>query len=90
MVRKTDIDKRVLRYRVRSRWFRGEHSQGGRWCFHTREGDRGPFESRDSAELELRRYVETMEYLDNNKRSLPQDADLGDVTIVELDTPARY
>lgn len=83
--RKSDIDEHVLRYR-RSRWF--QQPGRGWWCFHTREGDRGPFDSRQAAESELRRYVETMQYLEANRLSLPPEADLNDVTIVELDQPA--
>ena len=37
----------------------------GEWFFQTREDDHGPFPTRDAAELDLKRYVEEMNYFDS-------------------------
>jgi hypothetical protein len=81
-MRKTDSSRR-LHFRSKNRLFRHE----GEWHFQTRERVRGPFDSREAAELELQRYIDTMEYVEGNEASLPSDVDWRDVTLVDIATP---
>ena len=37
--------------------------QDGKWWFSTREGEEGPFDTREAAELGLKRFVETYEIM---------------------------
>ncbi len=82
VMRNTDSDRRP-RFRSKNRFFRHE----GKWHFETRERVRGPFDTREAAELELQRYIDTMEYLEGNEDSLPSDVDWNDVTLVDIDKP---
>jgi hypothetical protein len=59
--------------------------RGDQWYLRTRENDRGPFGTRAEAVEELKRYIDTMEFLEENE--LPADVDPGDVTLVEFETP---
>ena len=61
----------------------------GAWCFLTREGEQGPYGSRERAESELSRYVETMCFLHARRSELPNDLNWDDVTLVEISAP-RY
>ena len=63
--------------------------QEGQWYFQTREGDRGPHDTREGAELRLDRYVETMGFFED-KPWLRSDVDLSDVTIVDMEKPDCY
>ena len=82
VMRKTDSGRRP-RFRSKNRFFR----HAGKWHFQTRERVRGPFDSRKAAELELQRYIDTMEYVEGNEASLPSDVDWSDVTLVDIDKP---
>ncbi|MCZ6659598.1 MAG: DUF6316 family protein [Gammaproteobacteria bacterium] len=44
----------------------------GKWYFQTRQGNRGLYDSREEAELCLERYVETMEFVEENTPWIPQ------------------
>ncbi len=44
----------------------------GKWYFQTRHGNRGPYDSREEAELCLERYIETMGFVEDNEPWLPQ------------------
>ncbi len=57
----------------------------GLWYLQTREGERGPFKTRAEAKLELLRYIDTMEYIEEFREVLPEDLDCEDVTLVEMD-----
>lgn len=59
----------------------------GEWFVRTREGVRGPFRTRQQAEAELRLYVDTMSFLEENRASMPSHLDWGDVTVVDVDEP---
>lgn len=59
----------------------------GQWFVMTREGIRGPFQTRTCAEAEMRHYVETMQFLEANRGSMPAHLDWGDVTVVDLEAP---
>jgi len=85
-MRKSDLNKTGLRRRSRGRF----RHQSGLWYFQTREGERGPFESREGADLELQHYIDTMEFIEKNEPSLPSDVDWGDVTFVDVENPASY
>ncbi len=43
-----------------------------KWYFQTRQGNHGPYDSREEAELCLERYVETMEFVEDNEPWMPQ------------------
>ena len=60
------------------------------WYFQTRQGNHGPYDTREEAELCLERYVETMGFVEENKPWLPSNVDLSDVTIVEIDKPDYF
>ncbi len=85
-MRKIDLGKTGLRCRSRARF----RQQSGQWYFQTREGERGPFDSREAADLELQRYIDTMEFIEKNEPSLPSDVDWGDLTFVDVEIPDYY
>jgi len=71
-------------------WLRSKErttKRGGNWYFETREGERGPFASRKAARFELQRYVDTMDFLDENEDSLPPGADWGNITLIDIEHP---
>ena len=87
-MRKSDLVKTGLRCRSR---FRSRFRQeSGQWYFQTREGERGPFDSREAADLELQHYIDTMEFIEKNEPSLPSDVDWGDLTFVDVEIPNCY
>ncbi len=61
------------------------HQRVGKWYFRTREGDRGPFETREAAVLELMRYVDTMEFVEETESYLPSDIEWADMVFVDLE-----
>ncbi len=57
-------------------YFRSEDRiicQGSQWYFQSREGDQGPFVSREEAELELQYYIEAFAPLDQRSASVQFD-----------------
>ena len=84
-VRRSDTTRNKY-FRCPERLFRHE----GQWYFQTRGGDRGPFDTREAAKLELECFTDTMEYVDTNKSALPSEVDWGDVTMVDIDKPSCY
>ena len=74
---------RLLRsfYRTGDQVFR----RGRQWYFRTRERNRGPFETLAAAVQELKRYIDTMEFIEENKPSLPPEIDCSDVTLVDVE-----
>lgn len=84
-MRRSDTTEKEY-FRSPERLFRHQ----GQWHFQTREGDRGPFNRRELAQLELECFVDTMEYVEENKPSLPSELEWGDVTMVDIDEPNRY
>ncbi len=85
-MRRSDTTKKK-HFRSPERLFQGHERQ---WYFQSREGARGPFNRRELAQLELERFVDTMQYVEQNRRLLPSEFDLGDVTMVDLDQPNCY
>jgi len=79
-MRKSDVAYKNFK-RARDRVFRRE----GQWYIRTREHERGPFETRAAARHELKRYADTMQFIEENE--LPPDIDRGDVTLVEIEEP---
>ena len=61
--------------------------EGELWYYNTREGRRGPFETEIELRKDLRSYVGTMEFIEDNAAELPEDLDCNDVTLVTMDTP---
>ncbi len=70
LVRKSDTTEKKY-YRSPDRII----SREGQWYFQTRQGDRGPYDTREAAELRLERYVDTMGFVEENKPWLPSDVD---------------
>ncbi len=57
-------------------YFRSEDRiicQGSQWYFQSREGDQGPFASREEAELELQYYIEAFAPPDQRSASVQFD-----------------
>ncbi len=84
-MRKSDRGNKA-RYRTAERLF----CQDGRWYFQTREDHRGPFDSREEAETELKLYADTMEFISDNESSLPSGADWTNVTFVDAEEPSKF
>ncbi len=61
--------------------------QSNLWYFLTREGTRGPFPDRTSAQRELIAYVATLRYIEEERSDLLQDIDTEDVEIIEMEIP---
>ena len=57
------------------------------WYYNTREGRRGPFDSELELRKDLRNYVGTMEFIEDNAAALPEDVDWRDVELVHVDMP---
>ena len=83
MTRKTDVDNGVAYSRNADRI----EQRDRRWYFASREGLRGPFASRKVAELRLNRYVDTMDFVNDHRASLPDDIDWDDVTHIDIKKP---
>ncbi len=81
-MRKTDSSRRQ-HFRSKDRIFRHEE----KWCFQVRECARGPFDSREAAEFELKRYLNQMRYLDGSEALPLPGSGVGwnDVTLVDID-----
>lgn len=60
---------------------------GGDWYFQTREGARGPFETREAAKFELMSYIDTMKFIAANESEIPSGVDWQDVTLVNIEVP---
>ena len=48
----------IAYFRAEDRFFR---SADGQWCYSTRKGERGPFATRELAEIDLASYLVTIE-----------------------------
>jgi len=62
-MRDSDKDEKVRPFRTRNRYF----CQDGQWWFSTREGEEGPFMSREAAEHGMQRYVDSAEMMEKFK-----------------------
>ena len=68
-MRKSDIQDSTF-FRSRDRVF----CQNGKWFYQTREDDHGPFPTREAAELDLKRYVDEMDFFDGIKDGIKKGA----------------
>ncbi|XOV84616.1 MAG: DUF6316 family protein [bacterium] len=55
-MRESDDNEKIRYFRTGNRFF----YQNGSWWFSTREGEEGPFRSREQAEAGMARYVEAI------------------------------
>ena len=55
-MRDSDDNEKIRHFRTGNRFF----NQNGSWWFSTREGEEGPFRSREHAEAGMARYVESI------------------------------
>ena len=85
-MRKNDTDETVTLFRSSSR----NRQHGGQWYLRTREGHRGPFDTREAAELELRRYIDTMEFVEEHESAFPSDVEWGEIVFVDLERTPAY
>ena len=74
-------------YKSHERSTRRVYREEGLWYYNTREGRRGPFESEIELRKDLRTYVGTMEFIEDNAAALPEDVDCNDVELVHVDMP---
>jgi hypothetical protein len=82
-MRKSDSKEKAF-FRVRKRLY----CENGQWFFQAREGVRGPFRSEHDAEAELRLYVGSMEFVEDNDPQKHSNIDWGSVTVVDGDNLA--
>ena len=81
-MRKTDMT-----YRSHQRSLRRVFREEGQWYYNTREGRRGPFATEIDLRKDLRTYVSTMEFIEDNAAELPEDVDCSEVELVHVDMP---
>ncbi|NOX51266.1 MAG: hypothetical protein GXP16_12145 [Gammaproteobacteria bacterium] len=65
-MRKNDENSNVRPFRTGDRYFYAE----GRWWYTTREGDEGPFVTRESAEAHLRGYIGAQELTEKHQAKM--------------------
>jgi hypothetical protein len=82
-MRKTDVETGVEYYRNADR----VTQQDRLWYFASREGVRGPFLSSQMAQFQLKRYVDIMEFVNDNESALPDDFSWEDVTFIDIEKP---
>ncbi len=79
-MRKNDNEKNEIFFRSSDRFVRVD----GQWWFTTRDGDQGPFATRENAVLALKRYVDGVEMLNKHQAKVSagrEEAARGDPTI---------
>ncbi len=67
-MRKEDPDSKIY-FRSGDRFFRIEN----RWWFTTRDGDHGPYATRERAEAALRQFLDGVELLDKHQKRVARD-----------------
>jgi len=82
-MRKSDSKEKAF-FRARKRLY----CENGQWFFQAREGVRGPFKSEHDAGAELRLYVSSMEFVEDNDPRKRSNIDWGSVTVVDGDNLA--
>ncbi len=83
-VTKRHTDKDPANFnRRKNRLFRA----GFDWFYHIREGQRGPFTSREAAAADLAQYLATLRFIEENAASLPDDLDAQEITHIEIEPP---
>ncbi len=63
-MRDTDENEKIRHFRLGNRFF----NENGSWWYHTREGEEGPFKSREQAEAAMARYVASIKSMQEFKR----------------------
>ena len=63
-MRETDEQSSVSHFRAVERYF----CENGQWYFSTREGEEGPFRTREAAEAAMQRYVNSIQAAANYKK----------------------
>lgn len=81
-MRENDENSSVRHFRTANRFF----CQDGQWWFSTREGEEGPFNSREHAEEGMQRYVDSVRVMANLKAEKSAELEIlpkerGDPTI---------
>lgn len=68
---------------------RGERlfRQNFEWFYHIRDGQRGPFASKEAARRDLAEYLATVRFIEANPDSLPEDLDADEITHIEIKPP---
>ena len=69
-MRQNDEKSNIRHFRAADRIF----TQDGRWWFSTREGEEGPFASRERAETALQRYVAAIDVMEKFQTEQEQKA----------------
>jgi len=62
---------------------------GFEWFYHIREGQRGPFPTREAAQQDLAEYLRTIRFIADNPDSLPDEVDADEITHIEI-KPLQY
>jgi hypothetical protein len=63
-MRDTDENEKIRHFRMGHRFF----NENGSWWYTTREGEEGPFKSREQAEAAMERYVASIKSMQEFKR----------------------
>ena len=63
-MRESDEKPSASHFRATERFFR----ENGQWYFSTREGEEGPFRTREAAEAAMQRYVKSIQAAANFKK----------------------
>ena len=79
-MRKSDREEKAF-FRVRKRLY----CENGQWYFQTREAIRGPFKSEHEAEVELRLYIDTMEFVQESDPQQRSNIDWSNISVVDDD-----
>lgn len=61
--------------------------RGFDWYYHIRDGQRGPFPTREAASADLAEYLSTVRFLEEHADRLPEDIDVDDLTHIEIEPP---
>ena len=79
-----DSDKKSGKFKRRNaRLFR----DGFDWYYHIREGRRGPFSSKAAAEADLKEYLSTIRFIEENADTLPEDLSADEITHIDIKPP---
>ena len=89
-MREQDGKSTVRHFRTGNRYF----CQDGRWWFSTREGEEGPFDTRELAEQGMQRFVESVQLRESFQAARAEKAEKvpksrGDPTIWDRQLDSR-
>ena len=63
------------------------YRDGFDWYYHIRAGQRGPFSSKQAAEADLKEYLSTVRFLEENADALPEDVNADEITHIDIKPP---